>query len=376
LNSETYLHIVSFDVPYPANYGGVMDIFYKLKNLHALGAKIKLHCYEYGRGQHAILNQYCHQVYYYKRKMGLLKHFSNIPYIVNSRNHSQLLENLKQDQYPILFEGLHSCSFLNHQDLSHRLKLYRESNIEHEYYFKLSKAETNFLKKIFFYVEALKLEKYESILKHANVMLLVSQSDHTYFSKKFGADKCIYLPSFHPNEHMSSKAGKGTYALYHGNLSVPENNQAAIFLVKKVFAHLDYTFKVAGMNPSDALIDLCKKYKNIELISNPSHEQMNALIEEAHINCLYTHQATGLKLKLINVLFRGRFCLTNTDMLEGSNLEDLCIIADNQITYADQIKKLFLLDFKQSEIEIRKAFLRNHYDNQTKAQQLLQLIGK
>ncbi len=30
---DKYLHIISFDIPYPPNYGGVIDVFYKLKAL-------------------------------------------------------------------------------------------------------------------------------------------------------------------------------------------------------------------------------------------------------------------------------------------------------------------------------------------------------
>ena len=33
------VHIVSFNVPYPADYGGVIDVFYKLKSLHSLRCK-------------------------------------------------------------------------------------------------------------------------------------------------------------------------------------------------------------------------------------------------------------------------------------------------------------------------------------------------
>jgi hypothetical protein len=376
LDSQPSIHIISFDVPYPANYGGVMDVFYKIKNLHALGTNIILHCYDYGRGEQKILENYCTKVFYYKRKKSFVKHFSKIPFIVKSRASLELLGNLKKDDFPILFEGLHSCAFIDHPDLQHRFKIYRESNIEHVYYFKLSKAESSYMKKLYFYIEALKLETYEKVLRSANKLLLVSQSDCDYFAKKFGKEKTIYLPSFHPNEKISCQTGKGQYALYHGNLSVPENNVAAIFLVKKVFALLDIPFKIAGMDPSSNLVELCKKYPNMELIANPSNEVMNQLIESAHINCLYTHQATGLKLKLINVLFRGRFCLTNTDMLEGSNLEDLCVIADNQITYADQVKKLFQKEFSMSEIEKRKTMLSINYDNQAKAKVLYELIKK
>jgi hypothetical protein len=374
LISQPRIHIVAFDVPFPANYGGVMDVFYKLESLHQLGLKIILHCFEYGRGEQVVLEKYCEKVYYYKRKMGLFQHFSKIPFIVKSRASKSLLENLLKDEAPILFEGLHTCYWLDHPTLSHRFKIYRESNIEHAYYFKLSKAEPKFLKKLFYYIEALKLETYEKVLKSANKMLLVSQSDYAYFAKKFGTDKAVYLPSFHPNTSITCKEGSGSYALYHGNLSVPENNLAAIFLVKKVFAHLSIPFKIAGMNPSKDLQDLCKKHQHIELIANPNNAIMNQLIEDAHVNCLYTHQATGLKLKLINVLFRGRFCLTNTDMLEGSNLEDLCEIADNQITYAEKVKQLFTRSFELSEVVRRKDILREHYDNEEKAKALLGLL--
>ena len=40
--SNTFkLHIVSFDVPFPPNYGGVIDVYYKCKHLHQLGIEIE-----------------------------------------------------------------------------------------------------------------------------------------------------------------------------------------------------------------------------------------------------------------------------------------------------------------------------------------------
>ena len=56
---ENHLHIVSFSVPFPANYGGVIDVFYKLKALHKAGMKIHLHCYQYDRSEAPELNTYC-----------------------------------------------------------------------------------------------------------------------------------------------------------------------------------------------------------------------------------------------------------------------------------------------------------------------------
>lgn len=63
-------HIIAFDVPYPPNYGGVVDVYYKLKNLHATGGKIIYHCFYYAghNPPTELLEQYCDEIYYYPRK--------------------------------------------------------------------------------------------------------------------------------------------------------------------------------------------------------------------------------------------------------------------------------------------------------------------
>ena len=141
--SELHLHIISFDIPYPANYGGVIDVFYKIRALYEAGVKIHLHCFKYHRQPAAELEKYCCQIHYYPRKTGLLSAISYKPYIVYSRRSKELLYNLCRDNYPILFEGLHSCYYLSHKKLQDRVKIYRESNIEHHYYFHLFRYHKN-----------------------------------------------------------------------------------------------------------------------------------------------------------------------------------------------------------------------------------------
>ena len=43
------IHVVAFDVPYPADYGGVIDIYHKVEALHHQGIEVILHMYQYGR---------------------------------------------------------------------------------------------------------------------------------------------------------------------------------------------------------------------------------------------------------------------------------------------------------------------------------------
>ena len=58
-SSEKNLNLISFDVPYPPDYGGVIDVFYKIKALYALGIRVHLHCFEYGRKGADELKEIC-----------------------------------------------------------------------------------------------------------------------------------------------------------------------------------------------------------------------------------------------------------------------------------------------------------------------------
>ena len=207
------LHIISFDVPYPANYGGVIDIYYKLKALHEQGLKIYLHCFEYGRAEALTLENLCEKVYYYKRRMNKQLLLHPKPFVVVSRSSEKMMENLLRDKHPILFEGLHSCFHLNDERLQERIKIVRTHNIEHDYYKSLAAVERSIFKKIYFEMEAYKLEQFEKTLQKANFIAPISSADAAILEKRY---KQVHLiNAFHPNEHVKIKEGMGTFCLYH-----------------------------------------------------------------------------------------------------------------------------------------------------------------
>ena len=179
------LHLISFDIPYPPNYGGAMDVFYKIRALTAHGVKITLHCFQYGdRKPSQALEAECEKVYYYPRNTTLKKQFSLTPYIVKSRQAKALLQNLESDKYPILFEGLHCCGFINHKALRGRYKMIRMHNIEWEYYRHLSGLEGSLKNKIFFYGESKKLKNFEpKALAHCRSLLAISARSGNRFRR-------------------------------------------------------------------------------------------------------------------------------------------------------------------------------------------------
>ncbi|HUM48465.1 MAG TPA: glycosyltransferase [Chitinophagales bacterium] len=366
------LHIISFNVPYPPDYGGVMDVFYKIKALHDYGIKIKLHCFEYGRKEAEVLNQLCEAVYYYKREHSFRDFTSSTPYIVKTRKSSELLKNLAADEAPILFEGLHTCYYLDHEDLKNRVKAVRMHNVEWDYYRHLGKNETGMFRRFYFFTESIKLKSFEKILSYADHLLPISKNDFEYLNKKF--DNVTELPAFHPNEEVISLPGKGEYILYHGNLAVVENNQAALFLVSKIFNDLDLKLIIAGSDPSDMLVDVVKKNRNVELRINPGEVEMMRLIRNAHINLLPTFQNTGTKLKLLNALFNGRFAVVNSPMIENTGLEELCTVRDNSDEIKQVVKELMEAEFKATDVIRRKEVLLKLYSNGANAEKLITVL--
>lgn len=371
---DKHLNIIALNIPYPANYGGVIDIFYKLHALNCCGIKIHLHCFEYGRAHARELNSLCEEVFYYKRNTGFTANFSLLPYNVCSRKNKQLLQNLLTNNYPILFEGLHSCYLLGEPALSDRKKVFRECNIEHHYYMHLAKAERNTTKKVFFYIEALKFKAYQHTLQHADLMVAVSETDTNYLRKHFPGKHIEFIPCFHKNEQISILPGQSNYLLYHGNLSVPENERAALYLIKNVFCRLEYQCIVAGLNPTVQLLREVSKYKNIRVEISPSENRMEQLVREAQVHVLVTFQDTGLKLKLLNTLYTGRYVVANQMMLAGSGLDSLCRIAESPEDLLAACKEYMKTPFKETSVYERAALLIPNFSNLYQAQRLSDML--
>ena len=233
LSPSRRFHVVSLQVPFPPDYGGVIDIYYKLKALKKMGYETWLHTFQYDRSRAEQLNEVAARVSYYPRHRSVIRQLSHIPYIVSSRHCSKLLDDLLSDNAPILFEGLHCCAFLSDKRLKDRIKLVRTHNIEHEYYKELSR-KTSGWKKLYYELEAVKLAKYEKILLHADAILAISESDRCYFSSRYPQIPVSLLPAFHAYAEVAPAGPKENYILYHGNLSVEENIEAAEYLLRQV----------------------------------------------------------------------------------------------------------------------------------------------
>lgn len=353
-------------MPYPADYGGVVDCFNMIKWLHKIGIKIHLHCFFKNRLDQKELEKYCEKVDYYKRKKITAVSFL-LPFIISSRTDSRLLRNLQNDKYPILFYGTHCTYNLYKNKINDRQVFLRLLNIEHIYYDYLSKHESHFLKKLYYTIETRLLKKYENKIANKAYVFSLSTQDIRNYKHLYDASKINFLPAFLPYDYLKSEVGKGSYCLYHGNLSVNENENAALWLIENIFNTLNIPIIIAGKNPSEKLKLVAKNYNNVSIVESPTDENMQLLIVNAQINILPSFNNTGVKLKLFNALFNGRHCLVNLAGVEGSGLNELCNIAETATDFKKEILFLFDKSFEETAMQRRGTALKKLYNNEASA---------
>lgn len=370
MDREKVLHVVCFTIPWPANFGGAIDLFYKINALHQAGVKIILHAFVYSRSEAPMLEQFCSRVYYYRRDTGIISQLSRLPYIVKSRKKRELLDNLIKDDYPILFEGTHTTAWLNHPLLSGRVKWVRAHNVEHLYYRSLARVEKALWKRIFFSLEAYRLKRYETSLSTATGVMAISRGDEAFWCQL--NPNTHLVTAFHGHTELTIETGRGDYVMYHGDLTVAENTNSAEWALK-LCNQIQVPLIIAGKKPSSDLARRVLESSYCQLVSNPDDAKMLDLIRNASVILLPAKQTTGLRLKLLVSLFVGRHCIVSPEMVDNTGLEQLCVIAGSDEEWGRAVKAHFNRPFGIDEVDLRWEHVAPFLDS-FNVQKMIRLI--
>ncbi|MFM9007906.1 MAG: hypothetical protein ACKORE_04915 [Bacteroidota bacterium] len=369
---ERHLHIVSFDIPWPADYGGVIDVYNKLRHLRLQGWEISLHCFRRQRAESKKLEEVCREVFFYNRNTSLITQFRKTPFIAASRTSDLLVQRLLETDSPILLEGLHSCAPLKILTQSAKNVWVRTHNIEHDYYKGLARSTHNPITSVFFRSEAWKLKEYERVLAAAHGLACISPDDTDHFQTI--NTNSHFIGPFHPHDLVSPIEGRGDFMLYHGALSVPENQAAVRWILDEVVPKTGNRLIVAGKNPPDWMTKRIQRLDRVSLIADPESAELDQLIRDAQIHLLPATQATGVKLKLIHALFRGRHVLVNEQMVAGTGLETFCHLACSGEEFAMRANELMQKPFSSADCTERENLENSGYSNRVNAEKLSKLL--
>ncbi len=365
------LHIITFDYPFPANYGGAIESFFKIKSLSEIGYKIYLHCFVTTIPNDSELEKYTEEIYFYEKKRQLLYFFSFIPFSVVSRRDKKLIENLLKTDAPILFDGLQSsCVF---KQFGNQLKnncYLRLHNVESHYYYGLFKSENNIFRKTAYFLESVKYKKYQNIIKKFNAVFTLSRFETDFVGSHY--KEAIFVPVFHGNDGVSILSEYGNYAFYNGDLRISDNRKAALFLIEIFKKIPEYKLVIASGIQDKTIENSCKSIPNIEFIQIKNQGHLEELFSLSHINVMLSFQQSGTKLKTINALFKGRHCIVNKNMVDDEKILSLCIVAETQNDFINAVNELRNKPFIDSQN--RKSIMESVFDNQKNALKISGII--
>jgi hypothetical protein len=368
-----HLHLLSFTIPYPADYGGVIDVFEKIRALHAEGVQIHLHCFVYDRPEAPELEAYCAEVHYYKRRTSFS---GGMPYIVSSRRSEDLLHRLGKDDYPILAEGIHTSYALIGRHWPGRVTALRLHNVEATYYKNLALVQRSGWRALYLKIEGWLLSRWEK--KAATLPLLaIHPGVKRYYEEHYGAKDVTYLPAFTSYAAGTNPTGRGDYVLVHGDLSVRDNVESLQWLLEEVrrgpAERLPWV--VAGRKPDARTRRLLQANAGVRLVEDPGAEEMEALIRGAQVHLIQSFNPEGIKIKLLHALFLGRHCIAHARLLEGTGLEETCKAAADAGAFKTHLEALWPVPFTEADKAIRTKVLQQQFDNRVHARKLIARLG-
>ena len=351
--------------PWPADTGGARDMLDRLKALHQNGIQVHLHYFtKKNKSPREELTPYCKSIYTYTRKTSWSRMLKGQPYIVACRSSQVLLDRLQNDNAPILFDGIHTTCFIGQLSVNNRKLVVRMHNDEVNYYRSLASFEKNPFRRLYLEWESICIGRWIRNLPKNTQLGCIQQRECDQLSRKHPHLKFFLLPPVIPGKVLTA-TGTGGYCLFHGNLSIRENESAAIWLLRRVFASIKLPLVIAGKSPSPRLEKLVHFYQHACLVADPTTDELTDLIRKAQINVLPSRTRTGIKLKIFDALTHGRHCIINQEMSDSSPWTDSCVIGQDARDMANKIEALYKKPFTLDMIRLREeklAYWRTQLD--------------
>lgn len=369
-----YLHIICPENPLPADNGRHIDIINRMMILKKAGISIHLHVFtQDDLAGSSLLNEYCEKLVTYPVKNKYHSSLPDLPLHISIYSNEDLIRSLTENDWPILMEGIPCASLLDSIKVANRkiiVRIYQDKNVTGK---DDSWADTNIFSRVSFLSKKHQLKKYISQLNGKCVFACSSLQESALLQSDYNLDEIMVLSLFPGWQEITGKEGVGNFCLYHGNLSIPENEEAALWLLEKVFTKIKVPLVIAGKSPSARVEKIAHLYQHTCLVADPSEKEMDDLVKKAHINVLpsFKKNHKGTCIKLLHALYEGRHCVVNNRMVEDTGLESACHIGETANAIASIISQLYHYPFAIEEIRLREKLLSGLYDNENNARQLI-----
>ncbi len=294
--------VVALDNPYPPDYGGAADMFFRLKAFAQAGIEVDMVYFH--KQDRAVaepeLTRWCRSIRGVTRKTGWAALLSPLPYIVATRRAGADFDGL-----PLVVEGVHGSRFSGRRAKT----ILRVHNLESRYYRELAERETNPWKKAFFFMESRKLERYEPKAWAAADVLACISRDEAEYLQNIGRP-ALWLPPFAEIRVFPPASEKKL--LFYGNMTVNENRISAIRAANTRLPD-DWTLTVAGRGA-----EKLPPTPGVERVERPA--DLEPLVARAAALVFPQTQRSGLKIKVWQALATNKAVIATPEALAGTGI--------------------------------------------------------
>ncbi|MDI6792378.1 MAG: glycosyltransferase [bacterium] len=277
-------------------------------------------------------------------------------------------EEISCDDYQVMiFEHLSMAQYLPHSFPG--LKVLSLYDVESDQYRSLSKNKKGIKKRIWTYLEFLKLRHYETtVVDQFDLCLTVSKEDQDFFQKNtkgvfveipMGMDTSEYSP---PSKTLSNSK----HVSFLGALDYGANIEAVLYFYEEVFPKVQEEipgclFQIIGRRPP---LEIQKLAENPQVIVTGTVEDIRPYLEKTSVFVSPIWAGAGSKTKIITAMASGLPIVSTTKGLEGVKCTPGAdvLVADNADEFARTVITLLHDESLRSQVAAlaRKSAIKNY----------------
>ncbi len=316
--------IVSPTFPYPTFNGLSFDIWSRIPILEEEGFEIDMVYTENRKINNENLSyvqKNIRNTFVVERKKRKRHFFHWKPMQIISRD--GLKKVILIERYDVVFiETEHCMSILNNPTLKATKIVLRVHNNELKLASQLSKSNTSFFWKIYFYSEGLKYYLYHQtkLLSKIKNYVFISSDDLQLFSQQSNIRQHL-LPTIRPEAYIRNPLNTKRI-IYVVNLDYAHNRMALQWYLKNVHPTLlnieGYSLRIVGSISPETISTvetLVKKYRRVETFFNV--ENLNSHFQESSIFINPTFYGSGVKIKSLLAVCNGLPLISTSIGIEG-----------------------------------------------------------
>lgn len=382
--------VFSHDLPWPANHGGRIDVYNRLKAFKELGNNIFLvawanfednNCDEsFNHIRQTVTDLVC-----FPKRTGLRGKFLDISAkaillagqssvvtqcSLSKMGFKKLLKKIEEFSPDAFFvESVYAAKLASKFSRITGVPLFiRSHNIEHNYLKKQALLSKSLKEKLKFLAMNSNLKAYEKFtLKNADAVFDISLSDLKFWNQQ-GLTNVYWMPPiYYAQKELEEVNGaeKSSFDItYVGNLNSPNNIEGLFWFFKTVLPNVISTLPqvkilVAGSNPEQNLIDYCFSRENIELIANPNNLPDLYRNSKVLINPILS--GSGVNIKTIEILQWNKPVVCTYQAIRGlpDEFEKIFTVTDDPNVFGYNI--LRLLEIKETSSKNPKDSLLKYF---------------